>query len=200
MRIGVLALQGAFAEHVVMLETLGVRTVLVRLPEHLDGLDGLILPGGESTSMRLLAQDFALVEALRAFAASRPVWGVCAGLVLLARDIGGEESLLGALDITVARNAYGRQRDSFVAEVSVADIAEAERPFPAVFIRAPRITDVGPDVTVLARHRGEPVAVRQGWLMATAFHPELTADGRLHAWFLERCRECAGILDSERRQ
>jgi 5'-phosphate synthase pdxT subunit len=200
MRIGVLALQGAFAEHVAMLDALGARTVLVRLPGHLDGLDGLILPGGESTSMRLLARDFALVEALRAFAASRPVWGVCAGLILLARDIGGEEPLMGALDITVARNAYGRQRDSFVAEVSVADIVEAERPFPAVFIRAPRILAVGSGVTVLARCRDEPVGVRQGRLLATAFHPELTRDGRLHVWFLERCRECAGILDSERRQ
>ncbi len=200
MRIGVLALQGAFAEYVAMLDALGARTVLSRLPGHLDGLDGLILPGGESTSMRLLARDFALVEALRAFAASRPVWGVCAGLILLARDIVGEEPLMGALDITVARNAYGRQRDSFVAEVSVVDIVEAERPFPAVFIRAPRILAVGSGVTVLARCRDEPVGVRQGRLLATAFHPELTRDGRLHVWFLERCRECAGILDSERRQ
>ncbi len=187
MRIGVLALQGAFAEHVAMLDALGARIVLVRLPGHLDGLDGLILPGGESTSMRLLARDFALVEALRIFAASRPVWGVCAGLILLARDIGGEEPLLGVLDIVVARNAYGRQRDSFVAEVSVADIVEAERPFLAVFIRAPRILAVGSGVTVLARCRDEPVAVRQGRLLATAFHPELTRDGRLHAHFLEMC-------------
>lgn len=187
MRVGVLALQGAFAEHVAMLDALGARTVLVRLPAHLAGLDGLILPGGESTSMRLLAQDFALIDSLRSFATIRPVWGVCAGLILLARDIGGEKPAVGLLDIAVARNAYGRQRDSFVAEVTVADIAEVERPFPAVFIRAPRITGVGPDVTVLARHRDEPVAVRHGRLMATAFHPELTADGRLHASFLRSC-------------
>lgn len=187
MRIGVLALQGAFAEHVAMLDTLGARTVLVRLPEHLDGLDGLILPGGESTSMRLLAQDFALTGALRGFAARLPVWGVCAGLVLLARDVAGEPSLLDGLDIGVARNAYGRQRDSFVATVAMAGISDSERPFPAVFIRAPRIVATGVNVTILARYRGEPVAVRQGRLMATAFHPELTDDVRLHAFFVGLC-------------
>jgi 5'-phosphate synthase pdxT subunit len=190
MRIGILALQGAFAEHVEMLRALGVRAGLVRTPAQLEGLDGLILPGGESTSMRRLAGQFGLDAALRDFGATRPVWGVCAGLILVAARVEGEESLLGLMDMGVARNAYGRQRESFVSGLSFAGLPDS-RPYPGVFIRAPRVLDTGPGVTVLARHGGAPVALRQGHLMATAFHPELTADGRVHGYFLELCADRA---------
>ena len=186
MRVGILALQGAFAEHAEMLRLLGVRAELVRLPDHLAGLDGLILPGGESTSMRRLAGAVGLPAALRAFGATRPVWGVCAGLILLARRVEGEEPFLGLMDMGVARNAYGRQRESFTADVGLGFLPEA-RPFPAVFIRAPRVTEAGPAVEVLARLGGAPVALRQGHVLATAFHPELTADPRLHGHFLNLC-------------
>lgn len=183
MRIGVLALQGAFIEHEQMLRRLGVEAVEVRLPEHLDGLDGLIIPGGESTTIGKLATDFGLLEPLRRFAAERPTWGTCAGLIFLARDAGRDQPLLGLMDVTVARNAFGRQVDSFEADLDVP--ALGERPFPAVFIRAPLIEQVGPDVEVLARlEDGRVVAARQGRLLATAFHPELTGDDRLHRLFL----------------
>lgn len=187
--IGILALQGAFAEHRNMLSAMGEFTRLVRLPEHLDGLAGLILPGGESSCMRLLAHDVALTGALRDFAALRPVWGVCAGLILLARAIGGEEPVLGLMDMVVERNAYGRQRDSFVTDLRVAEMERPDKDYPAVFIRAPRIRSAGSEVTVLASHEGEPVALRQHHLLATAFHPELTGDTRLHALFLGMCRQ-----------
>ncbi len=186
MRVGILALQGAFAEHAEMLRLLGVRAELVRLPGQLAGLDGLILPGGESTSMRRLAGTVGLPAALRAFGAARPVWGVCAGLILLAGRVEGEEPFLGLMDMGVARNAYGRQRESFVTGVGLDFLPEA-RPFPAVFIRAPRVTDTGPGVEILASLDGTPVALRQGHLLATAFHPELTADPRLHRHFLDLC-------------
>jgi 5'-phosphate synthase pdxT subunit len=186
MRVGILALQGAFAEHAEMLLTLGVRVELVRLPGQLTALDGLILPGGESTSMRRLAGTVGLPPALRDFGATRPVWGVCAGLILLARRVEGEEPFLGLMDMGVARNAYGRQRESFAAAVGL-DFLPEPRPFPAVFIRAPRVTDTGPGVEILASLDGAPVALRQGHLLATAFHPELTADPRLHTYFLDLC-------------
>ena len=186
MRVGILALQGAFVEHAEMLRLLGVRAELVRLPGQLTGLDGLILPGGESTSMRRLAGAVGLAAALRAFGAARPVWGVCAGLILLAGRVEGEEPFLGLMDMGVARNAYGRQRESFVTGVGLDFLPEA-RPFPAVFIRAPRVTDTGPGVEILASLDGTPVALRQGHLLATAFHPELTADPRLHRHFLDLC-------------
>ena len=186
MRVGILALQGAFAEHAEMLRLLGVRAELVRLPGQLAGLDGLILPGGESTSMRRLAGAVGLAAALRAFGATRPVWGVCAGLILLARRVEGEEPFLGLMDMGVARNAYGRQRESFTAGVELGFLPEAS-PFPAFFIRAPRVTDAGPGVEVLARLDGAPVALRQGNVLATSFHPELTADPRLHSHFLDLC-------------
>jgi 5'-phosphate synthase pdxT subunit len=183
-RIGVLALQGAFIEHEQMLRRLGVETVEVRLPAHLDGLDGLIIPGGESTTIGKLATDFGLLEPLRRFAAERPAWGTCAGLIFLARVAGRDQPLLGLMDVRVARNAFGRQVDSFEADLSVP--ALGERPFPAVFIRAPLIEQVGPDVEVLARlDGGRIVAARQRHLLATAFHPELTGDDRFHRLFLE---------------
>lgn len=188
MRIGILALQGAFAEHVEMLGVLGMRAELVRSCAQLEGLDGLILPGGESTSMRRLAGQSGLDVALRDFGASRPVWGVCAGLILLAARVEGEAPFLGLMDMGVARNAYGRQQESFVSGLSVDGLTDS-RPYPGVFIRAPRVLETGPCVKVLA-HRGDaPVALRQGHLMATAFHPELTGDSRVHACFLDLCAD-----------
>jgi len=186
MRIGILALQGAFAEHAVMLESVGVRAELVRTPQHLRDLDGLILPGGESTSMRRLAGPSGLDRALRDYGTTRPVWGVCAGLILLAERIEGEEPFLGLMDMGVARNAYGRQRESFVADLRL-DCLPGMSPFPGVFIRAPRVVDAGANVHVLAHLGGAPVALRQGHLLASSFHPELTPDNRMHVFFLEMC-------------
>jgi len=191
MKIGVLALQGAFIEHEKMLRRLGVEAVEVRLPQHLAGLDGLILPGGESTTVGKLAVEYGLLEPLRDLAANGlPMWGTCAGLILLARDVGREQPLIGVLAVTVRRNAFGRQVDSFEADLTVPALADPEPPFRAVFIRAPLITRAEPRVEVLARldnvegRNGEIVAVRQGHLLATAFHPELTDDDRFHRYFL----------------
>ena len=186
MRVGILALQGAFAEHAAMLQPLGAQPVLVRTPAHLDGLAGLILPGGESTSMRRLAAEEGLDAAMRDFGLRRPVWGVCAGLILLAARVEGETSCLGLMDMKVARNAYGRQQDSFVSDVTF-DGLPGSRAFSGVFIRAPRIVEAGGDVRVLALLGDAPVALRQGHLLATAFHPELTEDGRVHGYFLDMC-------------
>jgi pyridoxal 5'-phosphate synthase pdxT subunit len=184
MRIGILALQGAFAEHAEMLSALGARPELVRSPAHLDGLDGLILPGGESTSMRRLAGQNGLDRALRDFGTIRPVWGVCAGLILLAANVEGEEPFLGLMDMCVARNAYGRQRESFVHDLRIEGLGPH---FSGVFIRAPRVLETGPKVEILARQNGVPVFLRQGCLLATSFHPELTGDGRVHGLFLDVC-------------
>jgi 5'-phosphate synthase pdxT subunit len=186
-RIGVLALQGAFAEHREMLDSLGVRVELVRTPGGLEGLDGLILPGGESTTMRRLAGGCGLDAALRGFGARRPVWGVCAGLILLAAGVEGEEPCTGLMDMAVSRNAYGRQRESFVAEVRLEALGGG--PFPGVFIRAPRVTGAGPGVRVLASLDGSPVALLQGRHLATSFHPELTQDRRMHRFFLDLCTQ-----------
>jgi len=183
-RVGVLALQGAFIEHEKMLQQLGVQAVEVRLPEHLDGLDALIIPGGESTTIGKLAVSFGLLEPLREFAQHKPVWGTCAGMILLARDIGRDQPLLGLMDITVSRNAFGRQVDSFETDLHVP--ALGPEPFHAVFIRAPLVTRVGEGVEVLARlEDGGIVAARQGHWLATAFHPELTGDSRFHRYFLQ---------------
>ncbi|MGQ9466860.1 MAG: pyridoxal 5'-phosphate synthase glutaminase subunit PdxT [Anaerolineae bacterium] len=188
MRIGVLALQGAFIEHKNVLNRLGVQPVEVRLPEHLEGLNGLIIPGGESTTMGLLAQKWGLLEPLRAFARSgRPVWGTCAGMILLAKEIVDGvpgQPILGLMDITVRRNAFGRQVDSFEADLEIPVLGDL--PFHAVFIRAPVIERVGASVDVLASlDDGTAVAVRQGNLLATAFHPELTPDDRFHRYFMK---------------
>ena len=188
MRIGVLALQGAFIEHKNVLARLGVQPVEVRLPEHLEGLAGLIIPGGESTTIGLLAQKWGLLEPLREFARSgRPLWGTCAGMILLAKEVVDGvpgQPILGLMDITVRRNAFGRQVDSFEADLAVPVLGDP--PFPAVFIRAPVIERVGAGVDVLASlDDGTAVAVQQGNLMATAFHPELTADVRFHRYFLK---------------
>ena len=194
MKIGVLALQGAFREHIKKLQQLGVDAVEVRLPQDLEGLDGLIIPGGESTTMGHLAASFGLVEPLRRFREERPVWGTCAGLILLANRARGQKKggqpLLGGLDIVVDRNYFGRQVDSFEIDLpapaldAVAAPGDPDGPFHAIFIRAPAVTEVGPDVEVLAAlPDGAIVAVRQGRLLGTAFHPELSDDLRFHRYF-----------------
>lgn len=185
MKIGVLALQGAFIEHEQMLRRLGVVTEEVRLPHQLNGLDGLIIPGGESTTIGKLATTYGLIEPLREFAQSKPVWGTCAGMIFLAKDIGiDHQPILGMMDITVNRNAFGRQIDSFEQDLPIAGLTGA--PFHAVFIRAPVVTRVGDDVQILGRLADNRiVAVRQAHWLATAFHPELTDDDRLHRLFCD---------------
>lgn len=186
--IGVLALQGAFVEHIEKLKRLGIEAREVRLPADLDGIDGLIIPGGESTTIGKLIDRFGLRDPITRMAAEgKAIWGTCAGMILVARDVDQEtrarsQPLLGLMDMTVRRNAFGSQLESFETAL---DIPEIDCPaFPAVFIRAPVISKTGPDVQVLARLAGgEIVAARQGNLIATAFHPELTGDDRLHAWF-----------------
>jgi pyridoxal 5'-phosphate synthase pdxT subunit len=178
--IGVLALQGDFDAHRRTLEKLGVPVVLVRKPEQLDQIDGLIIPGGESTAfLRLLGE--AGFDKLRDFVLHRPVFGTCAGCILLARDVENPEQRgLGAIDIRVRRNAYGRQIDSFIAQ-SPSKLGDIEM----VFIRAPKIVDVGPQVDVLASDKGDPVLVQQGNVMAATFHPELSDDTAVHQRFVD---------------
>jgi 5'-phosphate synthase pdxT subunit len=181
MRIGVLAVQGAFIEHVRVLRSIGVEPVEVRLPSDLDGISGLILPGGESTTMRKLIHRWGLHEPILDLAASgAPLFGTCAGMILLAREIaGGEEPVFPLLDVTVERNAFGRQLDSFEGELSVPILGDS--PVHGVFIRAPIIERVGPDVDVLSRlDDGRIVAVRERNVLATAFHPELAGETRFH--------------------
>jgi 5'-phosphate synthase pdxT subunit len=187
MNIGVLALQGAFIEHEKILKRIGVEVVEVRLPEHLDGLDGLIIPGGESTTIGKVARQWGLLEPLLAFARSgRPLWGTCAGMIFIAKNVVDgkpDQPLLALMDVTVRRNAFGRQVDSFEADLDVPVLGK--EPFHAVFIRAPLIERVGDGVEVLAKLDDETiVAARQGNLLATAFHPELTEDDRFHRYFL----------------
>jgi len=192
MKIGVLALQGDFLEHQGMLESLGAEVVQVRLPEHLYGLGGLIIPGGESTTIGKLAVAYRLMEPLRAFAQDHAVWGTCAGAIFIARNIDRDQPLLGVMDITVKRNAFGRQVDSFETDLIVPALKEvdaADRPFHAVFIRAPLIEKVnGTTQTLAALENGNIVAARQGRLLATSFHPELTRDDRFHRYFMEMTR------------
>jgi len=191
MRIGVLALQGDFAEHLSMLRQTGTGVREVRLPEQLEGLDGLIIPGGESTTIGKLAATFGLIDPLRDFAARHPVWGTCAGAIFLSRDAQRDQPLLGVMDITVERNAFGRQVDSFETNVLFPVLDDPQRPFHAVFIRAPLIASAGKGVEILAQlsasrdqGRARIVAARQGHLLATSFHPELTGDDRFHRYFL----------------
>ena len=193
MRIGVLALQGAFVEHMAMLRRLGVEAVPVRLPEGLEGLDGVVIPGGESTTIGKLMVTYGLLEPLRrTIEAGTPVYGTCAGMILLARDIGtAAQPTLGAMDIVVKRNAFGRQLDSFEQEIAVPELGA--EPFHAIFIRAPAIERVGPRARALARlDDGTIVAAQQGHMLATAFHPELSHDTRLHEHFVALCAERAG--------
>ena len=190
MKIGVLAVQGAFVEHQKMLRRLGVETVEVRLPQHLKGVDGLIIPGGESTTIGKLALRWELIDPIRDFARSgRPLWGTCAGMIVMAREVVDgetEQPLLALMDVTVRRNAFGRQVDSFEADLEVP--ALGEEPFHAVFIRAPVIERIGDDVKAVARlEGGAVVAAQQGSMLATAFHPELAKDDRFHRYFLDLC-------------
>lgn len=181
-----LALQGDFREHCEVLDHLGITAPEVRLPKDLEGLDGLIIPGGESTTIVRLMRTSHLLEPLRKLAGDGfPIWGTCAGMILLAKRLDDTGiPALEAMDITIRRNAFGRQVDSFEADLHVPALGDP--PYRAVFIRAPIIEDIGPAVEVLARlPEGTPVAARQGRLLATAFHPELTSDDRFHRFFLE---------------
>ncbi len=182
LRIGVLALQGAFREHAQMLERLGAEVVEVRLPEDLEGVDGLVIPGGESTTIMRLARIYGLDEAIRRY--QEPILGTCAGMIVLDR------AHLGLADLEVDRNAYGRQVRSFEADV---ELVEEVEPLRGVFIRAPRIRDLGANVEILGELDGEPVLVRDGHLLLASFHPELTDDPRVHERFLDMVREETGV-------
>lgn len=186
MNVGILALQGAFREHRRAFARLGVDAVEVRLPAQLEGLDGLVIPGGESTTITKLMLAYRLDDAIRTFhERGGAVWGTCAGAILVAHEIVArpQQARLALLPMTVERNAYGRQIASFEADL---DVTGLDRSFRAVFIRAPRIASIGAEVEVLARHAGDPVAVAHGRTMATVFHPELSGDDRVHGLFLER--------------
>jgi 5'-phosphate synthase pdxT subunit len=178
MRIGVLAVQGNFREHAVMLQRLGAEAVEVRKPEQLDGLDGLVIPGGESTTFMRLMRLYGLDRALAGF--SRPILGTCAGMIVLDRNH------LGLVDLEVERNAWGRQVHSFEADL---EVAGDPAPLRGVFIRAPWIESAGPEVEILAEHDGHPVLARQGRVLVAAFHPELTDDTRVHEKFLQLVEE-----------
>jgi pyridoxal 5'-phosphate synthase pdxT subunit len=182
MRIGVLAVQGNFREHAATLRRLGATVVEVRKPEQLEGLDGLVVPGGESTTFTRLMRLYGLDEAVREFAG--PILGTCAGMIVLDRNH------LGLVDIEVERNAYGRQVASFEADLR---LAGDERPLHGVFIRAPRLREHGADVQVLAEYNGEPVLLRQGRFLVASFHPELTQDTRVHELFLAAVKEGANV-------
>lgn len=190
MKIGVLALQGAVAEHIRSLESAGAEAVAVKRVEQLDELQGLVIPGGESTTIGKLMRKYGFMDALRAFSdQGKPLFGTCAGLIVLADNIEGqEEAHLRLMDMTVARNAFGRQRESFEADLQVKGI---EEPVRAVFIRAPLIKKVGPGVDVLSTYNDEIVTARQGHLLAVSYHPELTDDYSLHSYFVEMVKEAA---------
>jgi pyridoxal 5'-phosphate synthase pdxT subunit len=181
-RVGVLAVQGNFREHAAMLRRLCAEVVEVRKPEELEGLDGLVVPGGESTAIGRLIEVYGLEGAIRAF--DGPIFGTCAGLIMLDREH------LDLVDLTVRRNAYGRQVASFETDL---ELAGDDKPLHGVFIRAPRVEATGPDVEVLAEHDGEPVLVRQGRFLAATFHPELTDDTRVHELFLKAVSEEANV-------
>jgi pyridoxal 5'-phosphate synthase pdxT subunit len=196
MKIGVLALQGAFIEHETMLKRLGVEVVEVRLPQDLEDVAGVIIPGGESTTIGKLAVQYHLIEPLRELARSgKPLWGTCAGMIFMAKAVeaeGRDQPLLGLMDVTVQRNAFGRQVDSFEADLNIKGV-DGDKPFHAIFIRAPLIESVGPGVDVLARVEKDQqdviVAARQGNLLATSFHPELSHDDRFHRYFLRMAQK-----------
>jgi 5'-phosphate synthase pdxT subunit len=192
MKIGVLALQGDFIEHQQILENLSVQASQVRKAVELEGLDGLIIPGGESTTIGKLAVDFGLIEPLREFALKKAVWGTCAGSIFLSKDARRKQPLLGLMDIQVERNAFGRQVDSFEIDIDVpalAEVSENNKPFHAIFIRAPLIESVGEKAQALAAlPDGRIVAAREDHWLATSFHPELTGDDRFHRYFLEMAK------------
>jgi 5'-phosphate synthase pdxT subunit len=192
-RIGVLALQGSFAEHMESLRAAGAEPVPVRLPQQMEGLQGMIVPGGESTTIGKLMVRFGLLEPLRRMAREgAPVWGTCAGMILLAGDIGGlDQPLIGSMHIRVKRNAFGRQVDSFTEDISIP--ALGGEPFKGIFIRAPLIEEVGPEARVFASLAdGRIVAAEEGNLLASAFHPELTGDSRMHRYFVSRVESARG--------
>ena len=193
MKIGVLALQGDFAMHRKALDRIGVDSAEVRMPRDLDEVGGLIMPGGESTTLLKLMDAWDFVPALEKFhAAGKPIFGTCAGMILLAREVvGPAQASLGFIDLTVERNAYGRQKESFETEGS-GDLGQGPRAIKMVFIRAPRIRRVGPAVTRLAEHRGECVMARQGTVVVGAFHPELTDDPSVHQYFAGLVRAAGG--------
>ncbi|UJF33301.1 pyridoxal 5'-phosphate synthase glutaminase subunit PdxT [Paenibacillus hexagrammi] len=183
-KIGVLALQGAVAEHIRSIELAGAQGVVIKRTEQLQDIQGIIIPGGESTTIGKLMRTYGFIDALHQFSAeNKPIFGTCAGLIVIAKEITGQpEAHLGLMDITVARNAFGRQRESFETDLPIKGIDEKVR---AVFIRAPLIEKVGPNVEVLSTYNGQIVAAQQGHLLAASFHPELTDDYRLHRYFLD---------------
>ena len=195
MTIGVLALQGDFEEHIIKLSGMKVPAAEVRLPADLDGLSGLIIPGGETTTFRRLAQAYGLIEPLRKFGKRQALWGTCAGAIVLAREIAGEQPILGLMDVSIERNSFGRQLDSFEIDLDIPILnssPSAVTPLHAVFIRAPTIRRVGRGVEILARLPDDTiVAARQKHWLATCFHPELSGDDRMHRFFLEMV-EAAG--------
>ena len=188
MKVGVLALQGDFVEHTAMLGKIGIETVEVRLPQHLESLDALIIPGGESTTIGKLATEYKLMEPLRQFGRHKAIWGTCAGAIFLSKDVHRQQPLLDLMDITVERNAFGRQVASFETDLKVPALKQVDpqdRDFYAVFIRAPLIESVSGNTRVLAKLDGDRiVAAQQDHLLATSFHPELTGDDRFHRYFL----------------
>jgi pyridoxal 5'-phosphate synthase pdxT subunit len=189
MKIGILTLQGDFDEHIQVLKRIGVETVNVRLPEHLQDLDGLIIPGGESTTIGKLAEEYGLMDPIRQFGREKAIWGTCAGAILLSKDTSRSQPLLELMDITVERNAFGRQVASFETYIDIPALEEidnSKRPFHAIFIRAPLIKSLEGDARQLAvLPDGGIVAAQQGRLLVSAFHPELTTDDRFHRYFLK---------------
>ncbi len=187
-KIGVLGLQGAVREHIIALEQSGAEAIVVKRPEQLDGLDGLVIPGGESTTMRRLIDKYDFMKPLKDFASEgKPMFGTCAGLILLAKNIvGHDEPHIGVMDIRVERNAFGRQKESFEAELMITGVADD---YIGVFIRAPYVVEVGEEVEVLSKHNGRIVAARQGQFLGCAFHPELTDDHRFALYFVNMVRE-----------
>jgi pyridoxal 5'-phosphate synthase pdxT subunit len=190
--IGVLALQGDFIEHITTLRRIGVNAVEVRLADQLPALNGLIIPGGESTTIGKLAADFGLIDPLRSFGKTKAIWGTCAGAIFLSKDAHRHQPLLKLMDIRVERNAFGRQINSFEIDLVIPALAPFDAgnaPYHAVFIRAPLIESVGPEVEVLSSlDNGKIVAARQGNYLATSFHPELTLDDRFHRYFVEMAK------------
>lgn len=186
-KIGVLALQGAVREHIRSVEECGVEGIAIKKVEQLKEVDGLILPGGESTAMRRLIDKYGFMGPLKEFAEEgKPMFGTCAGLILLAKNLVGHEPHIGVMDITVERNSFGRQVDSFEADLAIKDVADS---FPAVFIRAPHIVEAGSDVEILSKHNDRIVAAREGQFLGCSFHPELTEQHDLTAYFVEMVKE-----------
>jgi pyridoxal 5'-phosphate synthase pdxT subunit len=187
-KIGVLALQGAVREHIKAVENCGAEAVAIKHKEELNEIDGLILPGGESTTMRRLIDKYDFMDALKEFAnEGKPMFGTCAGLILLAKNlVGYDQPHIGVMDVTVERNSFGRQRESFEADLAIKDVADS---FPAVFIRAPHIVDVGDNVEILCKHDDRIVVAREGQFLGCSFHPELTEDYRFTAYFVKMVEE-----------